>query len=311
MRVTNGVISNNFLKNLNTNMKALDKYYTQMSTGKRLTKLSDDPVGIVQSMQAKVKLYRLDQYQNNVDDAKTWISQSENAVLNLNEVVKSAYENTISAANGTMTEEDKQSTAALIKELRDEVISVGNSKMGEKYLFGGYNNTKAPFSLDSSGKVLYNGLDLSDDTNAALIAEDGQVVQYEIGYGLKADVSITGTSLMGMGEDNLYNVLDGLYNTLMNNGSSAEISAYADKLQDSQSDLMSLEAKIGGSTNRLELIANRYEEDTLNYTQMKSDVEDVDQAEVIMQYKMAEAIYQAALQVGADVIQPTLADYLR
>ena len=147
MRVTNGVISNNFLKNLNTNMKALDKYYTQMSTGKRLTKLSDDPVGIVQSMQAKVKLYRLDQYQKNVDDAKTWISQSENAVLNLNEVVKSAYENTISAANGTMTEEDKQSTAALIKELRDEVISVGNSKMGEKYLFGGYNNTKAPFSL--------------------------------------------------------------------------------------------------------------------------------------------------------------------
>ena len=127
------------------------------------------------------------------------------------------------------------------------------------------------------------------------------MVQYEIGYGLTTGVSITGTSLLGMGEDNLYSVLDGLYNTLMNNGSSAEISAYADKLQDSQSDLMSLEAKIGGSTNRLELIANRYEEDTLNYTQMKSDVEDVDQAEVIMQYKMAEAVYQAALQVGADV----------
>jgi flagellar hook-associated protein 3 FlgL len=55
----------------------------------------------------------------------------------------------------------------------------------------------------------------------------------------------------------------------------------------------------------------RYAQDEINYTQMMSDAEDVDFAEVIMNQKMAEAVYQAALSAGARVIQPTLMDFLR
>ena len=311
MRITNGIISKNFLSNLNSNMKLLDKYQTQMATNKRITKLSDDPMGVIQSMQARVKLYRIEQYQKNVDDAQTWLNQTESSVMALNDVVKSAYENAISAANGYMTAEDKQSTAALIGQLRDEVLSLGNSKIGDKYIFGGYNNISKPFALDASGNIQYNGLDLSNASDPALIAENQQVIQYEIGFGMNSTISIPGTSLMGMGDDNIYAVLDGLYQALTTNAPASEISSFAGKLQDKQGELMSLEAEIGGRTNRLTLMANRYEDDFINYTEMKSNVEDADQAEVIMQYKMAESVYLAALKVGGDIIQPSLVDYLK
>jgi flagellar hook-associated protein 3 FlgL len=60
----------------------------------------------------------------------------------------------------------------------------------------------------------------------------------------------------------------------------------------------------------LDLIENRYSEDKLNFTEIKSKVEDVDEAEAIMQYKMAEATYLYALQIGSNIIQPTLVEYL-
>jgi len=70
-------------------------------------------------------------------------------------------------------------------------------------------------------------------------------------------------------------------------------------------------AEIGGRQNRLDMMNTRFEQDTINYTQMKSDVEDLDQAEAIMNYSMAEAVYRAALSVGGRILQPTLVDFLR
>lgn len=231
--------------------------------------------------------------------------------MELNEVIKTAYETSLEVANSYITAADKQAAAELIGELRDHALAIGNSQSGDKYIFGGYSSAKAPFTIDTAtGKILYNGLDLSDASSPALIAEDTQVIQYEIGFGLKADVSLPGTGLMGMGEDNIYAVLDGLYNALQSDASAAQISVYVTRLQKAQGEVMALTADIGGRASRLELVENRHEEDFFNYTEMKSNVEDADMAEVIMKYKMAEAVYQAALQIGARIIQPTLVDYL-
>ena len=67
---------------------------------------------------------------------------------------------------------------------------------------------------------------------------------------------------------------------------------------------------VRGITNRLDLISNRYEEDKLNYKEMQSRVEDVDQAEAITQYKTASAVYLFALQIGSNIVKPSLVDYL-
>jgi flagellar hook-associated protein 3 FlgL len=82
-------------------------------------------------------------------------------------------------------------------------------------------------------------------------------------------------------------------------------------VQDSQNHLLTKTAEIGGRQRRLDLLEARYDTDLLNYEQMRSDAEDADMAEVIMNLKMAEVVYQAALSAGARIIQPSLMDFLR
>ena len=311
MRITNGMILDKYLKNINKNMSSMVDLQTQVSTGKRLNKLSDNPVDAVSVMQYRVKLYKGAQYKENVERGLTLLQQTESSVMELNEVIKSAYETAVNLASDYMTEEDKAAAAALIGQLRDHVITVGNAQSGDKYIFGGFNVNKAPFSLDGSGNVLYNGLDLTDETNPLLIAEDATSIEYEMGFNMRMSVTVTGTELLGMGDDNIYTILDNLYNALMNDAPAEELSPFIDQLKTNQSNVLSVAAQIGGRVNRLELIVNRYEEDSLMYTDMKSKLEDVDQAEAVMNFKMAEYVYTAALQIGSSIIQQSLVDFLR
>ncbi len=311
MRISNSMLNDNYLSNLNTNLEKMLKQQTQIATGKRITKLSDDPIGAINIMNANVKLERLEQYEKNVTSAQTWVERTENAILELNTVITSAYESAVSSANDYLTGPDKEATAALIGQLRDHALSIANSQSGDKYLFGGFNTINQPFKLDgATGALLYNGIDMSNASDPALIAEGSQVIQYEVAFNVKLDISISGTEVMGTGEDNIYKILDDFYDALQNDASVDDLGGYIDKLKDAQGNLLNIENKIGGLTNRLELIMTRHEEDHLNYTSSKSILEDVDQAEAIMKFKMTENIYQASLQISSKILQLTLVDFL-
>jgi flagellar hook-associated protein 3 FlgL len=206
---------------------------------------------------------------------------------------------------------EKEATAALIAEIRDHVLTLGNSKTGDRYLFGGFNTINPPFQVDGgTGHLLYNGIDMYNPLDPALIAEGNQVIQYEVAHNIKAEVSIPGTQLLGTGEENIYKILDDFYNDLMSDAPATQLSQYVDKLKGVQGNLLTVESEIGGWTNRLELVMTRHDDDQLNYKTIKSKVEEIDQAEAIVKYKMTESIYIASLQISADIIQPTLVDFL-
>lgn len=311
MRVTSNMMLSGYLKNLGNNMSELNKLQNKMATGKRITKPSDDPIGIISSMQTRVKIYKSDQYKRNVEKSLTWLEQTESSVLELNDMLKTAYEKAVYMSNDFLSPEDKIATAEMIEQLRDHVLTIGNAKSGDKYIFGGYNVTSPPFVVDDSGNILYNGIDLTDASNPALLSEDKASIQYEIGFDVVMDISTTGTQLFGMGDNNVYTVLDDFCNALRNDASAEEISQYIAKLQDCQTHVMSVDASVGGRVGRLELIQNRFEDDVLMYEAIKSNIEDVDQAEAIMNYKMSEFVYMAALQIGNNIVQTSLINFLK
>ena len=311
MRVTNSMLLSNYLKNINNNLNSVGDMQQQMATGKRINKISDDPIGAISSMQVRTKIYKTEQYQKNVDKALSWLDESESSVLEVNEVLKSAYETAVNQSTGTMDPQDKKAAAELIAQLRDHLVSVGNAKSGDKYIFGGYNVTNAPFEVNATGDILYNGRDLTDETDPVLAGMADQSISYAVGFNITLGISINGAQLFGTGDDNLYTILDNFYNALNSDASPSELSGYITKIQDAQSNVLAIEAEIGGKTNRLELIQNRFEDDILTYTDRKSKIEDVDEADAIMNYKMAETVYQASLQIGSNIIQLSLVDFLK
>ena len=254
MRVTTSMMLGGYLKNLNNNLSSLSKLQKQMATGKRITKPSDDPIGMISGMQTRVKLYKSAQYKENVDKALTWLEQTESSVMELNEMLKAAYERTVNMSNDFLAPEDKAAVAQYIGQLREHVITIGNAKSGDKYIFGGFNVNTPPFVVDGSGGILYNGLDLKDAANPALTAEGNTSIEYEIGFDARMAIATTGTQLFGTGGDNVYSVLDDLYNALMSDASADELSPFITKLQNCQTNTVSVAASIGGRVNRLELI---------------------------------------------------------
>ncbi len=310
MRITNNMMMNNYLGSLNTNLSSLTKYQEQVSTGKAINSLSDDPVALISIMNSRAKLEKNSRAESNVQSALTWLQQTDSSVYELNELLQSAYESLISASSDTMTADDKAATAEYIAQLRDQALTISNGQTSDKYLFGGYNVNNKPFTVDSSGNILYNGLDLTDDTNADLIAAGSQSIRFEVGVGITMDISITGTELLGTGENNVYTVLDNIYKAMTADASVDELSSYISSIQECQSNVLSTEAKVGGMINRLELLQNRYEEEDLTYTELKSNVENVDISEAYMNYSMAETVYNAALKVSSKIIQASILDYL-
>ena len=311
MRVTNNMLLSNYLRNISSNLGTVGKMQQQMASGKRITKISDDPIGAISSMQIRVKLYKSEQYQKNVDRALTWLDETESSVLELNDIIKRAYETAVGMSTDTMDDDERSAAAQLVKQLRDHVVTIGNAKSNDKYIFGGYNVSNAPFEVVAPGQITYNGINIKTGDAGDLNALAQDSISYAVGFNITMDVSTTGVALFGTGENNLYNVLDDFYNALEANAPCDELTGFIAKLQNGQSDVLSIAAEIGGKVNRLELIQNRFDEDILTYTDRKSNIEDVDQAEAIMNYKMAQAVYEASLQIGSNIIQPSLVNFLK
>lgn len=309
MRMTNQMSINVFLNNLYANNQTNNKYYNQLAKNKRITRLSDDPIGVVRAIQARRDVARKTQYKSNVEDADSILTQAETSAMQLTELYKRAKELTISAETDLYGTTEREAVVAELKGIRDELVGIGNTTYAGKYIFGGYNTKKPPFEVDAGGKLLYNGLDLSSGT---LSDEAKQIAEYEVDAGTNIDVGITGVDLLGSGEDCAYKVIDDLIKTLEDENATVEdICEYGKKLTKIRDDNLAVVADIGGRTARLELLSNRTEDELLNLETLRSNIEDVDMSEAIMKLSFADAIYQATLKVGAQIIQPSLVDYLR
>lgn len=314
MRITNSMMSSSLLNNLNRNLGRLDKYQQQLASQKRLTRLSDDPVSVISIMEMRNKIFQLDKYQSSVDSARSWLQTTESAMSDVNEQLKTTLELTTQMAKDTYTDDDKKAAAEKVKQMMDHLVQTGNSTYTDQYIFGGYNTSTKPFEVDDvTGALMYNGIEIwpnATDT-VGITAAEGEKIQYEVGYGLTTDVNFTGVKLMGVGDNNLYGKLANLYKDLTSDAPAKDIGEHIKGLQDSQADILAQMAELGGRDNRLEMITNRYEQETLNYTTRLSAVEDIDLAETYLGFSTASAVYSAALQTGAKIIQPTLMDYIR
>lgn len=311
MRITNNMMMDNYLENLNKNLTNLTDRQRQVSSGKAINSLSDDPIALISIMNSRSKLSKNAEYAATVDAAQTWVKQTDTSVYQLNQLVQSAYETLVQASNDTFQSEDKLAAGEYIAQLRDQVLVIGNSQSNNKYLFGGYTVNNRPFTLDVDGNILYNGLKMADAANPALDEAGAESIVYEVGVGMTMGISVTGTELLGTGDDNIYSMLDNICQALNTDASADELGTYISKLQNCQTAVLNTESKVGGMMNRLDLLANRYEDEKLTYTDIKSKVEDVDIAEAYMNYVMADTVYNSALKVGTQVIQASILDYLK
>lgn len=150
MRMTNKIMENNSLYNINNNKIQQDKLSTQMATGKKLTRPSDDPVIAIRALRLRTSVSELTQYyEKNIPDARAWLKVTEGALDTSVEVLESLYKEAEKAANKDKTYADLKVHLDQMKLLRDEFYSTGNVDYAGRYIFTGYRtDTSLSFSKE-------------------------------------------------------------------------------------------------------------------------------------------------------------------
>ncbi|MGI8385395.1 flagellar hook-associated protein FlgL [Robertmurraya sp. P23] len=293
MRVTQGMLASNSLKNLSNSYKQMGKYQDQLSTGKKITKPSDDPVVAMKGMFYRSNLSEVEQYKRNLSEAYLWMENSEAGVEHVNEALQRVRELAVQGSNGTLSETDKQAVAEEIDQIKKDIMSVANTQIAGRYIFNGTNTSKAP--------VVDGG------TGAPQATFNNKEYSIEVSRGVSLQANINPENVFGQ---KLFDTLQAVQETLNGTGT-GDLNALLSDI-DTQMDLLSSErSELGARYNRLEMIEGRIDQQEVMANRILSDNEDADIERVITDLTTQESVHRAALSVGARIIQPTLMDFLR
>jgi len=139
MRITNKIIQNNSLTNVNNNKVLQDKLSTQIATGKKIARPSDDPIVALRSLRLRTSVSQTEQYvEKNVEDAKSWLKVTEDAIDTLSDIITSIRQQYTKGTSDTLTASDRKIILNELEALAQEVYNTGNADFAGRYVFSGY-----------------------------------------------------------------------------------------------------------------------------------------------------------------------------
>lgn len=268
----------------------------QMSTGLRVNRASDDPLAFSQARHMERLNNRYSQYLRTIDSAQSWADHTQDALDDMADRIAEAYERGISANSGTFDSSSRDAQANHVETILAEIVDVLNRKDGDEFIFAGTNTTVKPFDQMPAG-VVYNG------NNAGR--------SRQIGDDQRLDVNITGESIHDTGAgftitESLQELADAI-----RTGDPAQMQTALENLTITRDHVIDLGAEAGGISNRLDLAATQLRDASLRVTTRRSELEDVDMLEAIMDFQRTQIGFEAALKVTASILQTSLLDYLR
>lgn len=143
-------------QNLAKNRSEMADLQNQAATQKRINKISDDPNAAARVLAARTEESSNKQFIKNINNGKAFLDFSDQSLSELSDVLVRAKELAVGAANDASgNAESRKVTASEIEQIYNQSVQIGNRKMGERYIFGGFKTETKPFSSQGD----YNGDD--------------------------------------------------------------------------------------------------------------------------------------------------------
>ncbi|KTD84256.1 flagellar biosynthesis protein FlgL [Paenibacillus etheri] len=304
MRVTSNMMNSQLLLNLNRNARTMNDTQLQLSSGRKINKPSDDPVGITYSLRYRAELSSNEQYTKNVDSALSWLDYNDTVLGQAGDVVQKIRELTVKASTGSNPQSALDSINEEVMQLKEQLVDIANSTLNGKYIFNGEQYNTKPYDFAK-------GADGTYDVSKSITTDAGQI-QFIVGEDVRMPISTTGNDVFGnTGDtDNLFAIINNL-SAGLKSGNLKEISRQLDIIDTRMETILSARSEIGAKTNRVELMQDRLSDLNINLTDLQAKTEDADYEGLIMNSKIQENIYNASLSVGAKIISTTLVDFIR
>jgi len=297
MRIASNTVSDNIIREIQQLASQQAKLQNEVSTGQRISQPEDDPAAVDRILNLRNESRELAQFSSNANRA---LEISQATFAGLTELKKTSDRATEigTLSNGAIGADARQAYGAELDQLIEQAIQLGNSKLGNDYLYAGAAVDQAPIvaTRDANGQV-----------TAVTYAGDAQPA----GIPLSATSSVTpftdGATNQSMAGfiNHLVALRDGL-----NHNDSAAITAAQSSLLDTENVLVSAVAEQGAVQTRIETSQSQQAAVSQNLDSLVSDETSADLPSTIVRLNQAQTAYQAALQSAAKIMQTSLLDYL-
>ncbi|MCS6924392.1 MAG: flagellar hook-associated protein FlgL [Candidatus Binatia bacterium] len=302
MRVTNQSLAFQVNEGLQRAFRRLAEVQEQVTSGKRINRLSDDPTGAVRVLDLHSFVASLEQYEKNISSALPFLQQSEQVLADVEEVVGRAKELALAMANDSHSGQERALAAVEVRQLFSQLLSLANTRVENRYLFGGFRNGTAPFT-EGAGGVTYGG------DNGEIVVQlntSTTVVLNLIGEQVFQGVGVTG------GVD-LFDTLLDLEAALQSNDVTGPdgINTQIDRLERALDQVLRFRTEVGARLRTAQTAQEGVALMKLQTIGLRSRIEDADALQVYSDFARFQHAFEAALRSAAQVFQPTLLDFLR
>ena len=305
----------------------MEHLQNQSSTLRKLNSPSDDPVAAAKVLEIRTDKVNNEQYQVSAKLAEAFLSNSEQAVSELADIVVRAKEIAIQQSSSASSNDDTRvAVAEEVAQMFQQAINVANRRVGERYLFGGYKTNTPPVTED--GKY---------------IGDNGQMT-VEIGRDVFVSMNVPGNEIFnsdrkmeskGTQPEDLYekptrapasadnygdapkkqnvNIFEEIMNLRIGllTGDVDTIRNTLDRFDQIYSNLNATRARVGSRINGIQNISQSLDRQKITQAQLSSHLEDADMAQVVSDLAKEEAVFRSALQSSQKLIQPSLLDFLK
>ena len=331
-RITTSQIWANSASSIQAAKARLSKLTDQSSTGLAVSKPSDDPAAAASILRVLSQQSAASRYATNISDGLGWLSTADATLTSSEGLVRQASDLAIQAANsGTSTPAARAGIATQLQGIRDDLLSQANTKYLGRSIFAGASDAANAFDPQTF-EYAYSTPPTSGSGTPAAASGTAPTpttptpgvsgsVQRRIGSGAGDTVTVSadGAAAFGSGPDSVFAQLDSVIAALRSEdydtddsttGPKATVSAGIGAIQTALTNLSAQHAIVGANYARMTGAKTQNATTATALETQRAGLQDADTTKTLLDLKTQELTYQTALQVTAQVIQPTLMSFL-
>lgn len=314
LRSTTTATNNTMLDYILANQSKYNEISAQASSQKKLLTPSDNATDAMNVLNINKNISQLNGYITNMTQSKNELGVLDNSLASITNSLQRAKDMGVLAANGTNSASDLQNMKIEIDQIIQTLKDTGNTEFNGAYIFAGTNTATVPFQDNPDGGIAYAGtpetgdyqryIQISNGVNAAINVPGDKLLGY-----YDADESGTPPTPTGAG---IFKTLYDLSNAL--DASPTDFTAIRntlDGIQDGLDTVSSVRTNFASIVNRFDMTKTSIETSIVQLKSFKSEMEDIDLAEVLTNLSNQETALKATMAVASQSMQSaTLLDYI-
>jgi flagellar hook-associated protein 3 FlgL len=267
-------------------------------SGRRVRNISTDPVAAIRLFRNQAKQNNIVQFKKSIDFAKGYLGRTEDALQGINDSLIRAKELAIQQSNSTWDAQSREIVSKEVKQIADQLVQLGNSTFGDKYVFGGFRSHLPPIGNDGSylgddGSIF---IQMDEDTFKAVNVPGSEVFGVPSEKEQEERPIVKSVREFAIALEN--NNPEGIHKSMV------DIDAALKRV-------IQATATLGSRTSALQEVSNKLEHTEIRLIQDDNNLQESDPIKSAMELKRAENAIQMTLNSSAKLLEPSLMNFLK